>query len=160
MVGLGAAPAEGAITRPQPTSGPGGSDYSHGAYRVNAGGTGNDAWYVFEPTQAAAGDGAAGDRHARLLRVLRLRPDGRRSSATPCRTGDVVIYPRWQTGIADPCPGPFNIEPCMTSAVNGISGALAYLHAPRSAGCSRSCSKTSYFGFSFGGIITANLANR
>ena len=45
------------------------------------------------------------------------------------------------------------------SAVNGIRGALAYLRArpkrvqPRSEG-------TSYFGFSFGGIITANLANR
>ena len=41
------------------------------------------------------------------------------------RKGNIVIYPRWQTGIAVPCPGPFDIEPCMTSAVNGIRGALS-----------------------------------
>ena len=45
------------------------------------------------------------------------------------RKGSIVIYPRWQTDIAIPCPGPFDIEPCMTSAVNGIRGALAYLRA-------------------------------
>ena len=45
------------------------------------------------------------------------------------RKGSVVIYPRWQTDIASPCPGPFDIEPCMTSAVNGINGALEYLRA-------------------------------
>lgn len=45
------------------------------------------------------------------------------------RKGSVVIYPRWQTDVAIPCPGSFDIEPCMTSAVNGIRGALSYLRA-------------------------------
>ena len=76
------------------------------------------------------------------------------------RKGNIVVYPRWQTGIAVPCPGPFDIEPCMTSAVNGIRGALSYLRARPSDACSRSSARPSYFGFSFGGIITANLANR
>jgi pimeloyl-ACP methyl ester carboxylesterase len=70
-----------------------------------------------------------------------------------------VIFPRWQTGIATPCPGPIDIEPCMNSAVAGIRGALAFLRAhPRRV--QPQLGRTSYFGFSFGGIITANLANR
>ena len=47
----------------------------------------------------------------------------------------------------------------MTSAVNGIRGALAHLEASPT-GSSRELERASYFGFSFGGIITANLANR
>jgi hypothetical protein len=73
--------------------------------------------------------------------------------------GTIVIYPRWQTNVATPCPGPYDIEPCMTSAASGIQGALAYLRADPSRVQPRS-DETSYFGFSFGGIITANLANR
>jgi hypothetical protein len=75
------------------------------------------------------------------------------------RKGNIVIYPRWQTDIATPCPGPFDIEPCMTSAVNGIRGGLAYL-AENAGRVQPQLGRTSYFGFSFGGIITANLANR
>ena len=45
------------------------------------------------------------------------------------RKGSIVIYPRWQTDLVTPCPGPFDFEPCMRSAVNGIRGALAHLHA-------------------------------
>ena len=76
------------------------------------------------------------------------------------RKGSIVIYPRWQTDIAIPCPGPFDIEPCMTSAVNGIRGALSYLRARPKQRVQPELGRTSYFGFSFGGIITANLANR
>ncbi|MEA2399829.1 MAG: hypothetical protein QOK00_232 [Thermoleophilaceae bacterium] len=75
------------------------------------------------------------------------------------RKGNVVIYPRWQTGIAAPCPGPFDIEPCVASSVKGIRGALAFLRA-RPRRVQPQLKKTSYFGLSFGGIITANLANR
>ena len=39
-----------AITQPpQPAKGPGGSDYAHADWRISSGGTGVDAWYVFEP---------------------------------------------------------------------------------------------------------------
>ena len=125
---------------------------------MSSGGSGADAWYVFEPAAAAAAraplaivmhgyyEFSGYDQMYELIRHT-------------VRKGNVVIYPRWQTGVATPCPGPFDIEPCMTSAVNGIRGALAYLRASR-AGCSRELERTSYFGFSFGGIITANLANR
>ena len=47
----------------------------------------------------------------------------------------------------------------MASAVSGIRGALSYLRA-RPGRVQPQLGKTSYFGFSFGGIITANLANR
>jgi len=73
--------------------------------------------------------------------------------------GSIAIYPRWQTAIATPCPGPFNIEPCIASAVNGISGALDYLRSSQKR-VQPQLRKTSYFGFSFGGIVTANMTNR
>lgn len=46
------APAAAAVTQPaQPTSGPGGSDYAHAGWRIGSGGSGADAWYVFEPVR-------------------------------------------------------------------------------------------------------------
>ena len=47
----------------------------------------------------------------------------------------------------------------MSSAVSGINGALDFLRADPNR-VQPQLGKTSYFGFSFGGIITANLANR
>src|SRR5688500_20400693 len=35
----------------QPKSGPGGSDYRHADWSVDSGGTGANAWYVFQPTR-------------------------------------------------------------------------------------------------------------
>ncbi len=75
------------------------------------------------------------------------------------RKGSIVIYPRWQTDVATPCPGPYDIEPCITSATHAIHGALAYLHADHSR-VQPDVRRASYFGFSFGGIITADLTNR
>jgi len=75
------------------------------------------------------------------------------------RKGSIVIYPRWQTDIATPCPGPFDIEPCVAAAVTAIRAGLAHLQADPSRVQPR-LARTSYFGFSFGGIITANLTNR
>jgi hypothetical protein len=150
--------ATGAITQPQqPKHGPGGSDYTSSGVRVSAGGSGADAWYAFEPTKPRPdkaplaivmhgyGEFSGYDSMAGLIEHT-------------VRTGSVAIYPRWQTGIATPCPGPFNIEPCIVSAVNGIDGALEYL---RSEGHVKpQLRRTSYFGFSFGGIVTADMTNR
>jgi len=47
----------------------------------------------------------------------------------------------------------------MASALNGIRGAISYLRSHRNR-VQPDLRRTSYFGFSFGGIITANLANR
>jgi hypothetical protein len=143
---------------PQPTGGPGGSNYVHADWQVSEGGTGADAWYVFEPINPEPATAplaiimhgyfeyAGYDSMYEFIRHT-------------VRAGNVVIYPRWQTDTAVPCPGPFDIEPCLASAVNGIRGALAFLDADPTR-VQPKLDRTSYVGFSFGGIITANLANR
>ena len=115
---------DAAVTQPpQPKHGPGGSDYTHRGVRVSSGGTGADAWYVFEPVKPRP-------KKAPLAIVMHGYGEysGYDSMSAliehTVRKGSIAIYPRWQTGIATPCPGPFNIEPCITSAVNGINGAL------------------------------------
>ena len=155
---LGATPATAAVTQPkQPRSGPG-SNAAHAGFRVHAGGSGNDAWYVFEPTRPRP-------KTAPLAVVMHGYYEFPGNGQMPAllehtaRRGHVVIYPRWQTGRRS-CLGPVNIEPCMTSALKGIRGGLAYLRAHKSSWTQPQLSRTSYFGFSFGGIITANLANR
>jgi hypothetical protein len=150
--------AQAAITEPpQPRHGPGGSDYAHKRVRVSSGGEGADAWYVFEPAKPRP-------EKAPLAIVMHgyYEFSGYASMAAlirhTVRRGSVVIYPRWQTAVATPCPGPFDVEPCVASAVNGIDGALDFLRS----GAKRvqpQLRKTSYFGFSFGGIITANMTN-
>ena len=151
--------ARGVITQPpQPKHGPGGSDYTSKGVRVSSGGTGADAWYVFEPTKPRP-------KKAPLAIVMHGYGEfsGYDSMAAliehTVRKGAVAIYPRWQTGIATPCPGPYNIEPCISSAVNGINGALDYLRSTPGS-VKPQPRKTSYFGFSFGGIVTANMTNR
>jgi pimeloyl-ACP methyl ester carboxylesterase len=152
-------PAAAAITQPpQPKSGPGGGDYSHGGWRVSSGGSGADAWYAFEPVRPRPAKAPLAivmhgyyefSGYGQMYELIRHT----------VRKGTVVIFPRWQTGVATPCPGPFDIEPCMSSAVKGIRGALSHLRASRSR-VQPVLRQTSYFGFSFGGIITTNLANR
>jgi hypothetical protein len=151
--------AAAAVTQPpQPKSGPGGSSYSHQGWRVSSGGSGADAWYVFEPTRP---------RPAKAPLAIVMHgyyefsgyPQMYELIRHTVRKGSIVIYPRWQTGVAVPCPGPFDIEPCMSSAVKGIRGALSYLRG-RPGRVQPQLHRTSYLGLSFGGIITANLANR
>lgn len=143
---------------PQPKHGPGGSDYSHRGMRVAFGGTGSDAWYVFQPKKPRP-------KRAPVAIVMHgyfefAGYDSMKAFIRhTVRKGSIVIYPRWQTDTAVPCPGPFDIEPCISSAVSGIRGAFSFLRSrPRSVKPQRR--KASYIGFSFGGIITANLANR
>jgi hypothetical protein len=151
--------AAAAATQPQqPASGPGGSDYAHVDWRVSSGGTGPDAWYAFEPvapTPASAPLAVVMHGYYEYAGFASMHELIRHT----VRQGNVVIFPRWQTDIATPCPGPINIEPCITSAVNGINGALAHLQSSPG-NVQPELQRTSYLGFSFGGIITANLANR
>jgi pimeloyl-ACP methyl ester carboxylesterase len=161
VAALGAAtPASAAISQPaQPKSGPGGSDYSQAGWRVSSGSSGADAWYVFEPVRPRP-------RKAPLAVVM--HGYGEFAGYTQMysfirhtvRKGTIVIYPRWQTDITVPCPGPFDIEPCIASAVEGIRGALAHLQARPRRRVQPDLRRTSYFGFSFGGIVTTNMANR
>lgn len=148
-----------AITQPaQPTSGPGGSDYAHSDMRVSVGGSGANEYYVFEPINPKPpsaplavithgfGDYSGYEMHKELIRHTVLK-------------GNVVIYPRWQTSVVSPCLGPFYIQPCVNAAVEGIRGGIAYLQADAER-VQPDLDKASYFGFSFGGIITANFLNR
>ncbi len=143
---------------PQPATGPGGSDYAHGEWRESSGGEGAEAWYVFEPVEPQPASApvaivmhgyfefAGYDQMYELIRHT-------------VRAGTTVIYPRWQTDTAAPCPGPFDIEPCVVSATSAIRSALAYLESDPSS-VRPDVDRTSYLGFSFGGILTVNLANR
>jgi hypothetical protein len=143
---------------PQPKTGPGGRAHPYAGFRVTTGGSGNDAWYAFEPIRPRP-------RKAPLAIVMHGYGEFAGYDqmyafiSHTVRRGSVVIYPRWQTGIANPCPGPFNIEPCINSAVNGIRGALSYLQSSRTR-VHPLLRSTSYFGFSFGGIVTANMTSR
>lgn len=165
---LVAAPAQAAgptifsnktIVQPGPIKrGPGSVKYKHRDWRVSQGGTGYDAWYTFEPVKprprrapvAVVTHGyfefSGYDRLFELIRHTVLR-------------GSVVVFPRWQTGEVVPCPGPYYIEPCMDSAVKGIKDGLNHLRKGKNR-VKPNLSKTSYFGYSFGGIITANIADQ
>lgn len=154
-----AAPPEATVTQPaQPTSGPGGSALPHRDWTVRSGGTGADAWYAFLPADPTP-------RTAPVAIVLHgyYEYAGYDSMYEFIRHtvlgGSIVVYPRWQTDVAAPCPGPFDVEPCMDSAVTGIRDALAHL-ADDPTGIRPDVTSASYFGFSFGGILTANLTNR
>lgn len=153
------ATAGAAASQPsQPTKGPGGSTYAHADWRVSSGGTGSDAWFVFEPIDpkpASAPLAIVMHGYYEFQGYNQMYEFIRHT----VRKGNIVIYPRWQTDIAVPCPGPFDIEPCIASSLNGIQGALAYL-AESADRVQPQLDRTSYFGFSFGGILTANLTNR
>jgi pimeloyl-ACP methyl ester carboxylesterase len=159
MAGVAVADTAAPIAQPrQAKAGPGGSHYAHRDWHVTAGGTGPDAWYVFEPVKprpASAPLAIVTHGYFEFSGYHTMYEFIRHT----VRKGNVVIYPRWQTGIGTPCLGPFLVEPCITSAINGIRGALSYLRS-RSRLVRPRLRRTSYFGFSYGGIITMRLANR
>ena len=159
---IGSVPAAraqtGARQPAQPNGGPGGSASPFHGLRVIDGGSGYNAWEILAPADPAP-------PMAPLVVVMHgyYEFSGYRINDAIARhtalTGDVVIYPRWQTGIATPCPGPYLIGPCITSAATAIHAAIAFLHAhPHQV--QPHLDEASYFGFSFGGIITADMISR
>lgn len=147
------------IVQPDPLpKGPGSLRYKHRDWRVTEGGEGYNAWFTFEPVRP---------RPARAPLAVITHGYGEYSGYNrlfelirhTVRKGNVVIFPRWQTSQFEPCPGPFNIKACMDSTVRGIHGALAHLRENPSR-VQPNTSRTSYYGYSFGGIITANIANQ
>ncbi len=147
------------IVQPEPLqTGPGSVDYEHRGWRVSEGGEGPDAWFAFEPIKPRPERAPLAiithgyyefEGYDRLYELIRHT----------VQRGNVVVFPRWQTGVADPCPGPFNIEPCIDSATTGIHDGIDFLRSAENR-VRPQLGKTSYFGFSYGGILTANLANR
>lgn len=154
-----AATAITAITPPtQAETGPGGKDHRHAEVRISQGGSGYNAYYVFEPAAPRPASAplvvithgymefAGYSMHKDLIMHT-------------VRQGNVVIYPRWQTFVWTPCAGSFNSERCMASAAKGILDGIGFLKADPTR-VQPELDKTSYFGFSFGAVITANLVNR
>lgn len=152
---LNAAPK---ITQPaQPESGPGGKDYAHAGVKVTKGGRGYNAFYVFEPTDPKP---ASAPVTFITHGYLEFSGYGHHSAFIKhtVRKGNVVIYPRYQTTPWTPCLGFLNSKGCMDSALKGFRDGLALLQADP-ARVQPELDKASYFGFSYGGIITANLTN-
>ncbi len=148
-----------AVTPPvQPSFGPGGKDYPHAQVRISQGGSGYNAFHVFEPTMPQPSS-------APLVIITHGYTDfsGYKMHADlimhTVKKGHVVIYPRWQTALWAPCAGSYFSEKCMASATKGILDGIAYLQA-HNARVQPELDKASYFGFSYGAIITANLTNR
>lgn len=151
--------AQTAMQPAQPASGPGGADYSHADVRVTAGGFGFNAYYVFEPISPKPAS-------APLVIITHgyfetSGYDTMKDLIThTVRKGNVVVYPRYQDTILTPCLGYLvNPEGCISSALKGIRDGIALLQSSPDR-VQPQLDKTSYFGFSFGGIITANLTNR
>ncbi|MEV5901737.1 hypothetical protein [Streptomyces sp. NPDC052127] len=139
----------------QPASGPGGSAYPHTAMNIASGGSGANAWYVFSP---------AGPAVTRAPVTIVLHGYGDFSGYAQLhdliehtvRQGNIVIYPRWQTTPVTPLP---IMEDAVSTAVNGIKGALAWMAADTSRP-QPELDRTTYFGHSYGGVITMNATNR
>ena len=156
---IGVSGAKAAARQPrQPRAGPGGSATPFRGLRVIQGGGGSDAWEILEPSGPTPPSAPLVILMHGYFEFSGYSVNGAIARHTALK-GNVVIYPRWQTGIATPCPGPLDIEPCITSAATAIHDAIAFLHAHHS-GTQPRLDETSYFGFSFGGIITADMTNR
>lgn len=151
--------AQGYPAQPaQAPSGPGGSDYTHLGVKVTRGGSGYNAFYVFEPQapQPASAPLVVITHGYFEFRGYRQFKD---LITHTVRKGNVVIYPRYQTTPWTPCAGSLNAEPCLKAAVKGIQDGIALLQGDP-ARVQPELGRTSYFGLSFGGILTANFSNR
>ncbi|MFI1769423.1 hypothetical protein ACH41H_46475 [Streptomyces sp. NPDC020800] len=122
---------------------------------VVSGGIGVDGWYVFTPSSPVAATAPVTvitHGYGEFSGYSTMRDLIRHT----VRQGNIVIYPRWQTcGL---CPRP-DMEQPLASAARGIKGALNWLMSASNRTRPR-LNTTSYFGFSYGGMITVNLINR
>jgi len=146
------------ITQPtQQTSGPGSNVYLHAGARMSNGGVAQDAFDVFEPTDPKPAK-------APVVVILHgyyvtLNDQMRYFIEHTVRKGNIVIFPKYQTAPWTPCIAAINIDACVKSTANGIHGALALLRSDPTR-VQPETDKTTYFGYSFGGILAANVANR
>ncbi|WP_156399692.1 hypothetical protein [Rhodococcus sp. Leaf278] len=125
---------------------------------VTSGGVGDAGWFLFEPAAPTVAPAPLAIVTHGYFEFSGYEVNRALIEHTVAQ-GNIVIYPRYQTSAVTACPGPFYIEPCVASAAAGITGALTYL-ADNPDHVQPDIDRTSYFGHSFGGIITTNIANR
>jgi len=145
---VGLTPTVLALTRPgQPSSGPGGtSNYLHQTALQSVYDTGENQYYIFEPANPAP-------KSAPLIILMHgygdIAPDRFRLWIEHLvKRGNLVVYPIYQQAIFS------SGENFTNSAAKAIRNALEQL---KNGKVTPELDKVSYFGYSAGGIITANL---
>lgn len=139
----------------QPATGPGGSTYAHSGMNVTSGGSGASAWYVFTPTGPTLPSAPVTvilHGYGEFSGYAQMEPLIRHT----VQQGNIVVYPRWQSSPVTPLP---IMSDAMGTAVNGIKGALNWLAADPSRPQPQ-LDRATYFGHSYGGVITMNVTNR
>jgi len=122
MLGASVTRAATAITQPlQPAFGPGGKDYPYANVRISQGGSGYNAYYVFEPVspQPVSAPVVIINHGYMEFTGYNMHRD---LIMHTVRKGNVVIYPRWQSLVWAPCAGSFYSERCKASSTKGILG--------------------------------------
>ncbi len=133
---------------PQPTSGPGGSNYIHQSVTKNKYGSGGTAYWLYEPANPKP-DSANVIIFNHGWGALNPACYGKWIEHL-VRKGNLIIFPKWQYDL-NTFPQYFtpNATTAVKDAVNELAGNNHV--KPR-------YYNTAYIGYSFGGVISANLA--
>ncbi len=133
---------------PQPTSGPGGSTYLHQSVTKNKYGTGGTAFWIYEPNDPKP-DSANFIVFNHGWGALNPACYGKWIEHL-VRKGNVVVFPKWQFDL-NTLPQFFtpNSAASIKTAVDTLSKGNHVI--PR-------FYNTAYIGYSFGGVISSNLA--
>ncbi len=143
-------PTPAAATQPlQPATGPGGKEYSYGAITSNNYGTGEEGYYIFEPTQPAPdkalpviillhGFGGVNPNVSYQVWISHL-----------VRRGNIVIFPVYQSISG------FEGEKFLENTLVALEGAFARLKD--GSHVKPDLSAVVVAGYSAGGVIAANL---
>lgn len=144
-------PSEPTIsTQPkQPTSGPGGSSYSHGASRATTYGLGKNRYWIFEPASptpvsapvVVLNHGWSGTDPGNLGAWIHHI----------VRKGNILIFPRYQTLITLP-------NQMTDNAIDAVKDAIFQLQS--GGHVTPQMDKFAIIGYSMGGVVAANMASR
>lgn len=140
------APAVKASPPKQPANGPGGSEYAHRSVRQTEHGEGGQQYWIIEPAQPAP-------KNAPLVIFLHgwtaMTPDTYRGWVNHlAKRGNIVVYPRYQSGLLTPATEFF------PNSIASVRAAIEVLAQP---GHVRpDLERVSVVGHSAGGVQTAN----
>lgn len=141
-------PAETVVYPPQPTSGPGSSDYAHKAVTKSIFGAGYTQYWIFEPNDPKP---ATAPVIVFMHGWMATTPESYGSWIEHLvRRGNIVIYPRYQESLLT-LPEKFT-----PSAIAALKEAL--LELKKDTHAKPDLARVATVGHSFGGVIAANLA--